>query len=77
MFHARKRAHKRFHDFAIFCLDYTLVPHAVYPTQLRQAVSALRYLVQAQNRSPRTVSHSLIVPFYKTSSLTYLDHDSW
>lgn len=56
MFHCRQRAKKRFHDFAIFCLDYSLVPEFVYPTQLRQMVSALRYLTNAQMRDPDTVS---------------------
>lgn len=55
MFHCRQRAKKRFHDFAVFCLDYSLVPHEVYPTQLRQAVSALRYLIEDQKRDSRTI----------------------
>ncbi|KAF7597578.1 hypothetical protein BBP40_000056 [Aspergillus hancockii] len=33
------------HDLAIFFLSYTLTPPAVYPTQLRQAVEALRYIL--------------------------------
>lgn len=55
MFHCRQRAKKRFHDFAVFCLDYSLVPYDVYPTQLRQAVAALRYLIEDQHRDPRTI----------------------
>ena len=30
------------HDIAVFFPRYTLTPHEVYPTQLRQAVGALR-----------------------------------
>lgn len=36
-------------DLAIFALTYTLTPHAVYPTQLTQAVAALRYIVSQKN----------------------------
>ncbi|EAS30408.3 alpha/beta hydrolase fold protein [Coccidioides immitis RS] len=34
-------------DIAIFVLTYTLAPHAVYPTQVKQAVEALRHVIQA------------------------------
>ncbi|KAJ5419989.1 hypothetical protein N7465_002508 [Penicillium sp. CMV-2018d] len=40
---------------AIFSLTYTLAPIAVYPTQLRQAVNCLRYIVSQPNRDPSTV----------------------
>ena len=43
------------HDFAILSLSYTLAPQATYPTQLAQAVSALRYLVVTEGRAPETV----------------------
>ncbi|EAL90659.1 6-hexanolactone hydrolase, putative [Aspergillus fumigatus A1163] len=43
------------HDVAIFFLAYTLTPHAAYPTQLRQAAEALRYIVTETNRSPSNV----------------------
>lgn len=40
---------------AIFFLSYTLTPHAVYPTQLDQAVDALRYILKDTKRSPSNV----------------------
>ncbi|CAG7916733.1 unnamed protein product [Penicillium olsonii] len=43
------------HDVAVFFLHYTLTPHARYPTQLRQAVEALRYIVNETGRSPADV----------------------
>ncbi|KAE8380508.1 alpha/beta hydrolase fold protein [Aspergillus bertholletiae] len=43
------------HDIAIFLVTYSLTPHAVYPTQLRQAVEALRYILIETNRSPDNV----------------------
>ncbi|KAB8237401.1 hypothetical protein ETB97_001384 [Aspergillus alliaceus] len=43
------------HDIALFLLTYTLTPHAVYPTQLRQAVEALRYILTDTHRDPSTV----------------------
>lgn len=55
LFHMRQRAKKRFHDFAILVMDYSLVPDFVYPTQLRQMASALRYLVNGQMRDPDNV----------------------
>lgn len=36
-------------------MRYTLVPRQTYPTQLRQTVEALRYLVAETNRSPADV----------------------
>ncbi|KXG51707.1 Alpha/beta hydrolase fold-3 [Penicillium griseofulvum] len=39
---------------AVFSLTYTLAPIAVYPTQLRQAVNCLRYILSS-NRDPSTV----------------------
>ncbi|KLJ11780.1 hypothetical protein EMPG_13068 [Blastomyces silverae] len=42
-------------DIAIFFITYTLTPHAVYPTQLTQAVGALRYIVDITGRSPSNV----------------------
>lgn len=32
-------------SLSIFCLSYTLAPHAQYPVQLRQAVEALRHVL--------------------------------
>jgi len=43
------------HDLAVFFPRYTLTPHAVYPTQLRQAVEALRYIINETGRSPANV----------------------
>ena len=34
-------------SLAVFCLSYTLAPHAQYPVQLRQAVEALRHVLQS------------------------------
>lgn len=43
------------HEIAVFFLRYTLTPHGKYPTQLRQTVEALRYIVTETNRSPSNV----------------------
>ncbi|RDW89867.1 putative 6-hexanolactone hydrolase [Aspergillus mulundensis] len=45
------------HDVAIFFLAYTLSPPAAYPTQLRQSVEALRYIlvVDQGGRDPSNV----------------------
>ncbi|CAI7581140.1 unnamed protein product [Penicillium discolor] len=42
-------------DLAVFFPRYTLTPHATYPTQLRQAVEALRYIINETGRSPANV----------------------
>lgn len=42
-------------DVAFFFLEYTLTPHAAYPTQLRQAVEALRYILKDTSRDPSSV----------------------
>ncbi|PGH14584.1 hypothetical protein AJ79_02919 [Helicocarpus griseus UAMH5409] len=42
-------------DIAIFYLTYTLTPHAVYPTQIQQAVGAVRHILHTTNRSPSDV----------------------
>ncbi|OOO07877.1 hypothetical protein OAory_01043770 [Aspergillus oryzae] len=39
-------------SLAVFSLTYTLAPHATYPTQIRQAVEALRYVVEQTKFSP-------------------------
>lgn len=46
-------AQKNNKSLAVFCLGYTLAPHAQYPTQLRQAVECLRHVLQ--DRKPDTV----------------------
>ncbi|KAL4958756.1 putative 6-hexanolactone hydrolase [Aspergillus stella-maris] len=49
---------KNGHDVAIFFLSYTLSPPTAYPTQLRQAIEALRYILntdQGTGRSPSDV----------------------
>ncbi|KAL3479762.1 Alpha/Beta hydrolase protein [Aspergillus californicus] len=46
---------KNGHDVAIFFLAYTLSPPAQYPTQLRQSVHALRYILSQGSRDPDTV----------------------
>ncbi|KAF7714247.1 Alpha/beta hydrolase fold-3 domain-containing protein [Penicillium ucsense] len=43
------------HDIAVFFPRYTLAPQATYPTQLRQAVGALRYILADEGRDPSTV----------------------
>ncbi|KIM95744.1 hypothetical protein OIDMADRAFT_133431 [Oidiodendron maius Zn] len=42
-------------DIAIFFLSYTLTPHATYPTQIRQAVEGVRYIVADTGRRPSNV----------------------
>lgn len=42
-------------DLAVFVLTYTLAPGAAYPTQLTQAVAALRYIVNNTGRKPSQV----------------------
>ncbi|RDW64309.1 lipase/thioesterase family protein [Aspergillus mulundensis] len=42
-------------SLAIFALTYTLAPVATYPTQLRQAVEALRYILVEKRHSPANV----------------------
>lgn len=37
-------------DLAIFALSYTLTPHAQYPTQLTQAVEAMRYIASQKKQ---------------------------
>jgi acetyl esterase/lipase len=43
------------HDLAVFFPRYTLTPHATYPTQLRQAVEALRHIIVTTGRSASNV----------------------
>jgi acetyl esterase/lipase len=40
---------------AVFSLTYTLAPQATYPTQLRQAVAAVGYILTQPNRDPSTI----------------------
>ncbi|KAJ5689829.1 hypothetical protein N7462_004221 [Penicillium macrosclerotiorum] len=40
---------------AIFSLTYSLAPQHAYPTQLRQAVAATRYILSQSDRDPATV----------------------
>ncbi|KAG5975075.1 hypothetical protein E4U55_007899 [Claviceps digitariae] len=42
-------------SLSIFFLEYTLAPVARYPTQLTQAVEALRYLITTTRRSPSSI----------------------
>ena len=39
-------------DVAFFVVTYTLTPHAVYPTQIKQAVEAVRYILQDRANPP-------------------------
>ncbi|KID98695.1 lipase/thioesterase family protein, partial [Metarhizium majus ARSEF 297] len=42
-------------DLAVFVLTYSLAPGAAYPTQLTQAVEALRYILDQTGRTPAQV----------------------
>ncbi|KHN97391.1 Alpha/beta hydrolase fold-3 [Metarhizium album ARSEF 1941] len=42
-------------DLAVFVLTYTLAPGATHPTQLTQAVEALRYILDEAGRRPSRV----------------------
>lgn len=42
-------------DISVFVVAYTLVPKAVYPTQLRQSVTALRYILSKTDRKAGNV----------------------
>jgi acetyl esterase/lipase len=42
-------------DLSVFVLTYTLAPGAAYPTQLTQAVLALRYILRDTGRRPSQV----------------------
>lgn len=42
-------------SLSIFFLEYTLAPTAKYPTQLTQAVEALRHLITTAKRSPSQI----------------------
>ncbi|KAJ5162525.1 hypothetical protein N7492_007917 [Penicillium capsulatum] len=52
LIHHLERRGKR---VSVFCLTYTLAPEATYPTQLKQAVGALRYILSPPNRDPSSV----------------------
>lgn len=43
-------------DTAVFLLAYNLAPERKYPTQLQQAVEALRYLIETTGRSPSDIT---------------------
>ncbi|OOG00765.1 hypothetical protein ASPCADRAFT_518 [Aspergillus carbonarius ITEM 5010] len=53
--HTIARLNESGHDLAVFFLSYSLTPHAVYPTQLRQSVEALRYILTETGRPPENV----------------------
>lgn len=42
-------------SLAVFSLTYTLAPHGTYPTQLRQAVECLRYVLDKTDHDPSNV----------------------
>lgn len=58
-------------DTSIVVLGYSLAPHKVYPTQLKQAVSFLKYLVETKQKDPSKVRLRLlfISPVYRSSKL--------
>ncbi|KAF2111572.1 Alpha/Beta hydrolase protein [Lophiotrema nucula] len=43
-------------DTAVLLLAYDLAPEHTYPTQLRQAIEVLRYLVETEGRDPSHIS---------------------
>lgn len=43
-------------DVAVLLLAYDLAPEHKYPTQLRQAIECLRYLIETTGRSPSDIS---------------------
>ncbi|OCK80495.1 alpha/beta hydrolase fold domain-containing protein [Lepidopterella palustris CBS 459.81] len=43
-------------DTAVVLLAYTLAPEASYPTQLKQGVELLRYLIETENRNPSNIT---------------------
>ncbi|CAI6341176.1 unnamed protein product [Periconia digitata] len=43
-------------EVAVLFLAYSLAPESTYPTQLREAVSCLRYLVHTTGRAPRDIT---------------------
>ncbi|ORY15269.1 alpha/beta hydrolase fold domain-containing protein [Clohesyomyces aquaticus] len=43
-------------DTAVVLLAYDLAPESKYPTQLKQAVELLRYLIETQGRSPSDIT---------------------
>lgn len=43
------------HDIAVFFPRYTITPRGRYPTQLRQAIEGLRYILNETGRSPSNV----------------------
>lgn len=50
-----KEMHAAGKDISIFAVAYTLAPKAVYPTQLRQSVSAVRYILEQPSRTASNV----------------------
>ncbi|OKL61993.1 hypothetical protein UA08_02543 [Talaromyces atroroseus] len=42
-------------DIAVFAVAYTLAPKAVYPTQFRQSVTAVRYILEKTDRKASNV----------------------
>ena len=38
-------------DLGVFFISYTLVPHAVYPTQIRQCVEGVRHILESHSPS--------------------------
>ncbi|KAF2189098.1 alpha/beta hydrolase fold domain-containing protein [Zopfia rhizophila CBS 207.26] len=42
-------------DTAVVFLAYSLAPEAIYPTQLKQAVELLRYLIETEGRDPSNI----------------------
>lgn len=55
LFRMQTELSKQGHSIAILALRYTLAPRGTYPTQLRQATSALNYLLNFEKRDPSSI----------------------
>lgn len=75
-FSLQKNMVERGHSFAILSLNYTLAPHALYPEQLWQAVSALSYLLEKRDPSTASLSYSLVLQNMLISLQILLGGDS-
>lgn len=56
-----KACHAQNLELSVAIVAYTIAPAGVYPLQLRQAVSALRYLTETAQIAPSDVSQQVIL----------------
>ena len=54
-FALQKYLRKQGIDISFFSLSYILAPKCIYPVQIQSALSALKYLVEKENRDPSTI----------------------